>query len=326
MARPVKEGLEYFPLDVDIDQDDKLLVVIGKFGMEGFGIIIRLMSEIYKNGYFHLWEEREQYVFAKRVNVDINKVNDIVNECIKWGFFHQELFEKHHILTSKGFQSRYIGASKRRKSIVFIDEYTLIDLGVACQKVISPIHLVNANGNVINVYINPSKRSESDTESTQIEKEIEKEKESKKKILKKPSRQQKTYAEDDRYLLMAKYLFERIMASAEQLGKGHLVRDADMQKWADEFRKLVELDKAVPDEIKRVINWVTSDPFWQKNILSAKKLREKYKDLAMKMPSGNHPAVAGKSKQQLRNEEAVRKIREAEQRERERSAQALPGH
>jgi hypothetical protein len=32
-----------------------------------------------------------------------------------------------------------------------------------------------------------------------------------------------------------------------------------------------------------VINWATSDPFWQANILSTKKLREKFDQLAAKM-------------------------------------------
>ncbi|MEF2247721.1 DUF4373 domain-containing protein [Paenibacillus sp. IITD108] len=182
MARPAKEGLDYFPLDVSIDQDDKLVVVISKFGMEGFGVIIRLMSEIYKNSYYYAWGEREQYVFSNRVNVDINTVKSIVNECIKWGFFDQGCFDNHHILTSRGFQHRYIGASKRRKSITFIDDYTLIDLQQACEKVSYPIISVDACGNQVNVYINEVKADITNTESTQREKEIEKEKEREKDI------------------------------------------------------------------------------------------------------------------------------------------------
>lgn len=182
MARPVKDGLDYFPLDVDIDQDDKLVVPISKFGMEGFGVIIRLMSEIYKKSYYYPWSEREQYVFSNKVNVDINTVNGVVNECIKWGFFDQRCFDEHQILTSKGFQERYIGASKRRKNITFIDDYTLIDLTDACKRVSYPIFEVNVNGNEVNVYINADKVDIAITESTQIEKEIEREKEREKEI------------------------------------------------------------------------------------------------------------------------------------------------
>lgn len=175
MARPAKEGLDYFPLDTGIDQDDKLLVPISKFGMEGFGVIIRLLAEIYKNSYFYQWGEREQYVFSNRVNVNINTVIGIVNECVKWGFFNQQCFEKYHILTSKGIQHRYIGASKRRKSITFIDAYILIDLQEESMKVSCPIIVVGLDGNRVNAYKNPDKCSIVSAESTQKEREKEKE-------------------------------------------------------------------------------------------------------------------------------------------------------
>lgn len=178
MARPTKEGLDYFPLDIDFDQDDKLVVPVNKFGMQGVGIIVKLMAEIYRNGYFYPWGEREQYVFANRVSVDINSINDVVNECLKWGFFHQTVFEQYHVLTSKGFQKRYIEASRRRKKTTFTTEYTLIDLNEACKKC-SPINEINVNGNEINVYINHDKVSNMPTESTQS-KEKEKEKGNKK--------------------------------------------------------------------------------------------------------------------------------------------------
>ncbi|ARK32164.1 DUF4373 domain-containing protein [Halalkalibacter krulwichiae] len=87
MARPTKEGLEYFPLDTDIDQDEKIIVVVAKFGMQGFGVIIRLMMEIYKNGYFYSWSEKEQYIFSMKVKESVEFVNEVVDECLKWGSF-----------------------------------------------------------------------------------------------------------------------------------------------------------------------------------------------------------------------------------------------
>lgn len=157
MARPLKESLDYFPLDIDFDQDDKLVVPLAKYGMEGLGIIVKLMGEVYRNGYFYPWTEREQYVFSNRVNVDINLVVDVVNECIKWGFFNKTVFERHGVLTSKGFQRRYIEAAKRRKSITFIDDYLLIDPAEESKNVNHNITVVNAVGNEVNVYINPDK-------------------------------------------------------------------------------------------------------------------------------------------------------------------------
>lgn len=157
MARPLKESLDYFPLDIDFDQDDKLVVPLAKFGMQGLGIIVKIMAEIYRNGYFYPWTEREHYVFSNRVNVDINLVIEVINECIKWGFFNQKVYEAYGVLTSKGFQKRYVEAAKRRKAINFIDNYLLIDPAEECKNVSHSITIVNADGNTVNVYINPDK-------------------------------------------------------------------------------------------------------------------------------------------------------------------------
>jgi hypothetical protein len=97
------------------------------------------------------------------------------------------------------------------------------------------------------------------------------------------SRQQKTYAEDSLYFKMARYFYDRVMAYAASISKAHLVEGANLQVWADEFRKLVELKKRDKDEIRQVIDWVTTDDFWQKNVLSAAKFREKYDELCIKM-------------------------------------------
>lgn len=126
MARPQKEGLEYFPLDIGIEGDDKLVVVVSKFGTLGFGIVVRLMSEVYKNGYFYPWTEREHHTFSSKINVDVNTVISVVSECIKWGFFHQKLYEKHEILTSSGFQKRFLTATSRRAKNSILPEYLLV--------------------------------------------------------------------------------------------------------------------------------------------------------------------------------------------------------
>src|SRR5690554_2006989 len=97
--RPIKEGLDYFPVNVDMDQDDKIQLVEAKHGIIAFAIIIRLLMKIYKEGYYYPWSEKEQLLFSRRVNVDINDVNDIINDCLKWGLFDQEIYDRYQILT-----------------------------------------------------------------------------------------------------------------------------------------------------------------------------------------------------------------------------------
>lgn len=127
MARPIKEGLEYFPLDCDIDQDDKITLIEAQHGLIGFGIAIKLLMKIYNNSYFYEWTEKEQLLFSKRVNVNINEVNVVINDLVKWGFFDKNLFETEKILTSSGIQKRYLAAVGRRQKVKILKKYLLLD-------------------------------------------------------------------------------------------------------------------------------------------------------------------------------------------------------
>ncbi|MHC8517025.1 Lin1244/Lin1753 domain-containing protein [Sporosarcina sp. ITBMC105] len=169
MARPQKLGLDYFPLDVDIDQDDKIQLVEALHGTTGFAVVIKLLMRIYKEGYYYDWTEMEQLLFSRRVNVDINALNDIVNDCIKYGLFDQKLFKTYKILTSHGIQERYFEASKRRKNITVVNQYMLIN----------DSKIVNANINRVNVDINGEVVEGNDAESTQSKVKESKEEESK---------------------------------------------------------------------------------------------------------------------------------------------------
>src|SRR5690606_20665012 len=60
------------------------------------------------------------------INVDINYLNEIINDCLKWGLFDENVYKKHKILTSRGIQKRYLEAVKRRKEIKIIKEYSLL--------------------------------------------------------------------------------------------------------------------------------------------------------------------------------------------------------
>jgi len=101
----------------------------------------------------------------------------------------------------------------------------------------------------------------------------------------KKKREKRTYAEDSTYYKMAAYFHQRVVEMAESIGFNHAsIAKADLQKWADEFRRLVENDKVTDKRLIRdVIDWVTADEFWRVNVISAKKLREKFPDLVLRM-------------------------------------------
>lgn len=117
MARPTKEGLDYFPLDVDVFEDEKIEAIAGEFGLKGEIAVIKLLCAIYKKGYFILWNDLTQATLLKRLpGVSKEMLNQIVNRLVKWGFFDKELFDSVEVLTSENIQATYFEATKRRKS------------------------------------------------------------------------------------------------------------------------------------------------------------------------------------------------------------------
>lgn len=179
MARPNKIGLDYFPLDVDIFEDEKIVAISGEFGIKGEITVIKLLCAIYRNGYFTLWNDLFKFKLARTLpGISPELIESIVYRLVRWGFFDKSLFDSVEVLTSKGIQKRYFEASKRRK-ITRDLPYLLIDEVCGCEgdEALSSVDgLRNARSTVsgcgVNVYnngvnvCNNSPLGDSETSST----------------------------------------------------------------------------------------------------------------------------------------------------------------
>ncbi len=127
MGRPIKTGLDYFPLDVNLE--DKVELIEAEFGLQAFAIIIKLWQKIYQNGYYIQWDKDNVLLFSRRVNSELTYINSVINSCLIRNIFNAELFEKYSILTSSGIQKRYFNAciQAKRKNIKLIKEFCLIN-------------------------------------------------------------------------------------------------------------------------------------------------------------------------------------------------------
>lgn len=126
MSRPIKNGLDYFPLNVDFFDDDKIAFISVKFQEKGEMTALKLLCKIYKDtGYYYQWGEDEALLFAKRQLGDASQhtfVSEVVEELVKRNFFDKDIFEKYKILTSHGIQERYDKICKDSRRIYTIDE------------------------------------------------------------------------------------------------------------------------------------------------------------------------------------------------------------
>ena len=149
-------GIPYFPLDCRLDC--KFELIEAEFGLNGFGIVVKLFQEIYGvQGYYLEWTNEVALLFARRAGLGGNVVSEIVSAAIKRGIFDQKLFEKYHILTSAGIQMRYFDAVSRRKQIEVTDEFLLVDCTEICKNV--DIQRKSVDKNAKNV-CNSSQRKE----------------------------------------------------------------------------------------------------------------------------------------------------------------------
>lgn len=128
-GRPKKQGLDYFPLDVDFFNDEKIEFVSARFGIKGEIIAIRLLCKIYRIGYYTEWNDDESTLLAKRAGDGITPslVSEVVKELVKRGFFDETLLNRFGILTSAGIQRRYFAATSDRSSVDINSDFLLVD-------------------------------------------------------------------------------------------------------------------------------------------------------------------------------------------------------
>ena len=129
MARPKKQGIDYFPLDVNFFSDVKIRKITRACGSQSTSILICLLCNIYKdNGYYILWDEDLPFVIADSVGVSEGAVKEVILKAIQVDFFNKDIYEKYKVLTSHGIQSRFKSAVYKREEIEYVVEYLVSDI------------------------------------------------------------------------------------------------------------------------------------------------------------------------------------------------------
>ena len=128
MANKAKIGLNFFPHDSNYGDDIKF--IISKHKSVGYYCFFELCRKIYSDlAYYTLSKEKNLYLFSGEISTDIEKVKEIINDCIEENLFNKKLYINYQILTSKEIQETYIEICNKgkRKDIKMIKEYSLLD-------------------------------------------------------------------------------------------------------------------------------------------------------------------------------------------------------
>lgn len=152
MARPIKQGLDYYPLDVGFLQDVKIRRIVRACGIQSIPVLISLLANIYRNdGYFLRWSPDMSFLIADELGVSEGAVTATVDKAVQVDFFNANMYECYGVLTSEGIQSRFFEAASRRREVRYDARFLLINVNVYK-------NLVNVDNNPVNVDDNPQSK------------------------------------------------------------------------------------------------------------------------------------------------------------------------
>lgn len=131
MARPLKTGLDYFPLSVNEFSDEKYMAISGEFGLKGEIAMIKLHCILYDKGYYLKWEPmvRSKLIHQTGGQFTKDEMDAFIASSIEYQFFDRSIFENHQILTSRKIQENYEYAVSRRRGKPECKDYWLLDDG-----------------------------------------------------------------------------------------------------------------------------------------------------------------------------------------------------
>jgi len=122
LARPTKQGLDYFPVDVNFD--DKIEIFIAEEGAEGLGILLTLWQLIYSNeGYYIKNDDNLVMLIRRRTMSNVEIIRRVIQSLLTRSVFSEKKDKKYGILTSKAIQKRYFEVAKTRTNANINSKY-----------------------------------------------------------------------------------------------------------------------------------------------------------------------------------------------------------
>ncbi|MBE6846358.1 MAG: DUF4373 domain-containing protein [Ruminococcus sp.] len=114
MARPQKNGLDYFPFDTDFFSDKKIKRLRARYGNDGVMVYIYILCEIYREGYYIEYDEDLILDISDELNISENATKQIVSYLLSRSLLDSTLAKSVNVLTASSIQRRYQKAVEER--------------------------------------------------------------------------------------------------------------------------------------------------------------------------------------------------------------------
>ena len=108
MARPQKEGLDYFPHDTDAVNDEKIEALRSLYGNDGYAFFFILLERIYRSPKqeIDVSDAETIQILARKVEVTTEKFTAMLQTALKCCCFDRKKYEEEGVLTSNGIKRR----------------------------------------------------------------------------------------------------------------------------------------------------------------------------------------------------------------------------
>lgn len=294
MSGKPKRRIDYAGWSVDIfSNDTKIDRLLDAHGWIGFGVYFYLCQMAFGGeGYFYEWSYDLCASTARKMGggVGSGTVKETVDYCLQIGLFDKGLFDRWHVLTSKGIQKSYLVVlkSKNRRGTEIYSEYWLLDKSKTAdyqgvvfvhknsEKVVENGHSLGENQQTLGANSNSLKQKES-----KVKDSIEN------NIIVEPAGQdapddankfrENNYQPSDFELKCVDFLIQSILNDFpnQKVPK----TDAEIRKWAIHINRMQRLDGLDMVKIWNTLVWTMQNSFWRSNIRSTGKFREKFQTL-----------------------------------------------
>jgi hypothetical protein len=119
LARPQKEGLDYFPHDVYAASDPKLEPILLLYGAKGYAFYFLHLEYIYRSSdlEFDISDAETREVIAQKLQISAEEYNQILESTLKKNLFDKKHFDETQKLTSNGIKKRASSVLEKREKM-----------------------------------------------------------------------------------------------------------------------------------------------------------------------------------------------------------------
>ena len=126
MARPIKQGLDFFNVGTNMLQSREMQRLKQFVGVDGAFLYLGILSDIYGYSYYRPVDKDYVFDLAYYFNVDESKILEKIHIMVEHDFFDARLFHTYQILTSAEIQEMYLFVkNSRRNKVNILPKYAL---------------------------------------------------------------------------------------------------------------------------------------------------------------------------------------------------------